>query len=52
MREPTPDMRQAALSALSGPTDFDPKVAAWDSQRAYRAMIDAALSERREKGNG
>lgn len=47
MRDPTPDMRQALLHELSGPTDFDLKVAAWDAQRGYRAMIDALLEEGR-----
>jgi hypothetical protein len=45
MREPTPDMRLAALSELSGPTDFAPKAAAWDAVRAYRAMVTAAAME-------
>jgi len=45
MRDPTPDMRQALLRELSGPTDFDPKVAAWDAQRGYQAMIKAAAME-------
>lgn len=43
--EPTREMRDAALSELSGPTDFDPKVAAWDAVRAYRAMIAARPGE-------
>jgi len=47
MRDPTPEMRNAALEALSGPTDFDPKVATWDAQRAYRAMVTAASMEAR-----
>ena len=45
MREPTPQQCAAALAALDDGTVADPKAAAWDATRAYRAMIDAALKE-------
>lgn len=40
--EATTEMRQAAIDALSGPTDFDPKASAWDALRAYSAIVAAA----------
>lgn len=49
-REPTEAMRQAAIRELSGPTDADPKVAAWDAVRAYRAMLSASPSEISHEG--
>lgn len=39
---PTPEMREAALKALSNSTVKNPKAAAWDAIVAYRAMRDAA----------
>lgn len=47
-REPTPAMMQAALAALSDATVDDPKAAAWDAIRAYRAMLAAAEGARHE----
>lgn len=44
--KPTAIMDQAALAELSDATVEDPKSAAWDAVRAYRAMIQAALDER------
>lgn len=42
LMEPDSAMREAAMAELSGPTDFDPKAAAWDSMRVYRVMLKAA----------
>lgn len=43
MREPTLEMKLAALKALTNSTVANPKAAAWDALFAYRAMIDRAL---------
>jgi hypothetical protein len=40
-REPDEAMLEAALAKLSDATVEDPKAAAWDALRAYRAMIAA-----------
>lgn len=39
---PTPEMRDAALRALTNSTVENPKAAAWDAIVAYYAMRDAA----------
>jgi len=46
LREPTPEMKAAAVQELSDTTVQAPKASAWDALRAYKAMIDAALGER------
>lgn len=43
MREPTREMKDAALKACSNSTIAEPKASAWDAVHAYRAMITAAL---------
>jgi hypothetical protein len=40
LRELDEGMREAAVQALTDVTVDDPKAAAWDAVRAYRAMID------------
>lgn len=41
-KEPTREMAIAAAKALDDITVDDPKAAAWDAMRAYRAMLSAA----------
>jgi hypothetical protein len=43
LREPSPMMKAAAVQELSDTTVQEPKAAAWDALRAYKAMIDAAM---------
>jgi len=45
MRNPTAEMVEAGLSAVSDVTVREPKGTAWDALRFHRAMIDAALSQ-------
>ena len=40
--KPTEEMLQAAIAALSDATIDEPKAAAWDATRAYKAMLTAA----------
>lgn len=49
--KPTTAMDQAALAELSDATVEDPKAAAWDAVRGYRAMIQAALDEAHPASN-
>jgi hypothetical protein len=41
-KKPTKAMIEAALAALSDVTIEEPKAAAWDALRAYRAMLAAS----------
>jgi hypothetical protein len=45
MSTPSKAMCEACLESMTDATIADPKAAAWDGLRAYRAMIDAALNE-------
>jgi hypothetical protein len=50
-KEPTQGMKLAALTELSDCTVDEPKAAAWDAIRAYRAMIETIRADARKNGN-